>query len=112
MNEPTLFSVEPVVEVTVRQQFVLDALGALPNEGLRADEVGAMLCARRGRHSAGTRCEYDSSNGTGVLKALKKKGLVRRRRDGSWLALASAESREHGSADASAQGPGDFPEGY
>jgi hypothetical protein len=43
-------------------------------DGLDADEVGALLCERNGRHDRGVRCAYDSSNGQGVLKALRKKG--------------------------------------
>lgn len=111
MTEPTLFPVEPVpVQLTERQQFVLEQLRNFGEDGLDADEVGALLCARRGRHDAGTRCEYDSSNGTSVLKALKKKGLVRKRgRGGTWLALSTVEGSGASSAAESAQDAGEIP---
>jgi hypothetical protein len=118
VTEPTLFPVEAVPPtLTERQQFVLEQLRNFGEDGLSADEVGALLCARRGRHDAGTRCEYDSSNGTGVLKALKKKGLARRRRGGTWLALSGPDGGGDSSSGASsgaesALGPGELPEGF
>lgn len=91
MSEPTLFPVEPVEPtLTERQEYVLDELRR-QEDGLDADEVGALLCERNGRHDRGVRCPYDSSNGQGVLKALRKKGLARRRRGGTWVALSAAD---------------------
>lgn len=122
MTEPTLFPVEPVpAALTERQQFVLDELRRY-EDGLDADEVGAMLCERNGRHDRGTRCDWDASNGRSVLKALRKKGLVRSRRGGTWLALergddgrARTDSRVGASPSSSAssqEGPGGLPDGF
>jgi hypothetical protein len=128
VTEPTLFPVEPVEPtLTERQEYVLDELRR-QEDGLDADEVGALLCERNGRHDRGVRCPYDSSNGQGVLKALRKKGLARRRRGGTWVALRAGEPQVGADADggpdfgsaptepspaqSAPEGPGDFPEGF
>jgi hypothetical protein len=121
MTEPTLFPLAPIpVTLTERQAFVFAELRK-HEDGLAADEVGALLCERNGRHDAGTRCDWCSSNGTGVLKALRKKGgLVRRKRGGLWLALergeegASAHDGVSGASPSSSaqEGPGDLPDGF
>lgn len=67
-------------ELTERQQFALDTLRQLGFA--QAVEIGAALHFRRGRHTLDAYCTYCSSEGTSVLRALKRKGLVRQRRGG------------------------------
>lgn len=97
--QPLFEPPEPVVNLTDRQQFVLDALRRHQEDGLSSDEVGALLCERKGRHDAGVRCDWDSSNGHSVLNALRKKGLARRRRGGTWVALRAEEPQAGVPAD-------------
>lgn len=75
--------------LTARQQHALDVLTRAGHGGLTSDEVGAALCELRGKHPAGDRCVWCSSNGRGVLVALRKRKLVKQRRDGTgtWVAL-------------------------
>ena len=76
-------------ELTDRQQHALQLLQHAGRAGLTVDEVGAAWCERRGKHSADTRCTWCGQNGRDVLKALRRKGKVKQRRDGSgtWYAL-------------------------
>lgn len=100
---PTLFPVEsPPRPLTDRQASALELLQRAGSDGLRADELGAALCERNGRHAAGDRCEYDKANGLGVLRALRTKGVARARRDRTWRATAST----------SHAGPVELPEGF
>lgn len=114
MSAQPLFEPPPPIQtLTERQAFVLDELRKA-DDGLDADEVGALLCERNGRHDRGTRCEWDSSNGQGVLKALRKKELVKRRRGGTWVALSPADgggglaspSGASSAAESAQDGPG------
>jgi hypothetical protein len=82
----TLFPLEPLL--TERQAFALAELERLG--GLDDTELGARLHARKGKHADWQRCEWCSTDGRGVLKALRAKGLVRRRKDGCWLPLIIA----------------------
>ncbi len=101
--QPTLFPVETQPRLlTDRQAFALELLQRAGGEGLRADEVGAELCERRGRHSAGDRCQFDKANGLDVLRALRTKGYARSRRDGSWHAVEAESDASFGA----------FPEGF
>jgi hypothetical protein len=89
VTQPTLFD-PPVVDkpLTDRQQFVVELLQRAGREGLAADEVGANLCERKGKHPAGDRCEWCSKNGLQVLRSLRSRhGKVKSRRNGSWYAL-------------------------
>lgn len=90
-GQRALFDVEPQpARLTDRQAFVLELLQRAGADGLLADEVGAALCERKGRHPAGRRCDFDKANGLGVLRALWTKGVARSRRDGTWLATVAA----------------------
>lgn len=93
-EQPTLFTPPaPTGDLTERQRFVYDQLLAhsVQGDGLTADEVGALLCERAGRHDAGTRCQWDTTNGQGVLKALRKKGLARKPRGSGWRVVVAPE---------------------
>lgn len=95
MKQTTVFGAEvelhpePTVkpELTDRQQHALEFVRRSGRAGASVDEVGAAWCAHRGKHSDDTRCEWDGQSGRDVLKALRKKGKVKSRRDGSWYAL-------------------------
>jgi hypothetical protein len=94
VNEPTLFPLPPADgNLTERQSFALDKLRAQLPDGLTADELGALLCERRGKHDAGIRCTWCASAGREVLSALRDRGLVRRRRGGLWLSLAQGAEK-------------------
>lgn len=86
-----------------RQQLVYDLLQAAGREGLTADEAGAHVHAATGKHLPGERCAWCGRDGGQVLRALRKKKVVKSRRDGNWT-LATAEP-----APATF---GDFPEGF
>lgn len=73
--------------LTDRQQFILDFVRHGGQAGVHADEAGAAWCAHRGKHSDDTRCEYDGISGREVLRALRRRGHVKSRRDGTWYAL-------------------------
>jgi hypothetical protein len=119
MSAQPLFEPPPPI-LPERQAFVMEQLHAHAEDGLAADEVGAMLHARRDKHDAGVRCQWCSSEGQSVLRALRKKGLVRRKRGGLWLALERGEEGAPAhdgvsgtSPSSSAQdGPGELPEGF
>lgn len=78
-----LFDVPP--KLTDRQAFVLEEL-VRSREGLYAEDVGAMLHARAGKHQDYHRCQWCSKDANGVLRALRQKGLAKRRRAGLWQA--------------------------
>jgi hypothetical protein len=83
-SAPTLFE-PPAADgnLTYRQALVLDLVRSWP-EGVRADEASAAWHERRGVHSTDTRCLYCASDGRSVLFALRRRGLVVRRRSGMW----------------------------
>lgn len=102
-DQAALFRQLPgVPTLTDRQAFALAELERVP-DGLPADEVGARLHERRGKHDAGVRCEWCPTDGRAVLVELRHKGLVVRRRSGLWQLLRRAT----GPADF-----GEFPEGF
>lgn len=78
-------------KLTDRQEYALKVLRSAGHEGLQATELGAELCARNGRHDAGDRCLDDRRNGLGVLRALRKKGHAKSRRNGTWYATSGVE---------------------
>lgn len=99
IEQPTLFTPPPATgQLTDRQKFVYEQLEAITarGDGLTADEVGALLHERSGKHDAGVRCSWCNQDGIGVLKALRKKGLARRPRSGAWRVIAAegAESSQ------------------
>ena len=79
--------------LTDRQQHALDYLTAAGHTGRTADEVGAELCARRGKHAAGDRCVWCAKAGNEVLRALRRHGKVKQLRNGTgcWVALELPE---------------------
>lgn len=73
------------VQLTIRQRFVFDHVCNTAG-GLTADEVGALLHARRGKHSVDLRCRFCASDGSDVLRSKALKPLLRRvRATGVWL---------------------------
>lgn len=76
-------------ELTERQQFALDTLRGL--EAGQAVEIGQALHARRGKHTPDQVCSWCSQEGLSVLRALKKRGLVRQRRGGVFEPLEGAD---------------------
>lgn len=88
MTQATLFDApQPEPQLTERQQFALELVQNAGRDGLGADDVGAQLCARRGKHPADELCEWCGVSGREVLRALRTKGKVKSRRGGSWYAL-------------------------
>lgn len=99
MMQPSLFEPPTPAKVekplTERQKFVLELVQHAGAEGHSADEVGAQLCARRGKHDVDDRCQWCPTSGREVLKALRRHGKVKSRRNGSWYALeGQVESEE------------------
>jgi len=89
--------------LTERQQLVYRAVRGLG--GLSALEAGLIL--HREKHRGNARCSYCELDGAAVLGALRKKGLVSRRRSGEWvLARRGASTRGYDPATAP------FPEGF
>lgn len=79
---PLLEVEPPAAKLTPQQALVLERLLAAGQDGLHADEVGAIahsVMESRWRHSAEDRCEYCGKRGLEILKALRAKGLVRYR---------------------------------
>lgn len=74
-----LIDVPAAPALTDRQQHALDAITAAGADGIHSDELGALLCERNGKHSAGDRCQWCTKNGLGVLNRLRELGLVRYR---------------------------------
>lgn len=72
--------------LTERQQFTLDLVTAAGRQGLNSDDVGAAWCAHRGKHDTDERCQWCGVAGREVLRALRRRGLVRSRRTGEWYA--------------------------
>jgi len=69
--------------LTPRQQHALDTIAAM--QPVASDELGAELCARKGKHPPDQRCHWCSKNGREVGAALRRKGLVRfRKRSNGW----------------------------
>lgn len=102
MSEPlTLFETPPVVKLTERQELALAIVERAHEDGVHTEEVGAELCARRGKHSADDLCQWCGSNGKAVLEELQAKGLVQYRRanrarniPGAWLVVSLAARDE------------------
>lgn len=102
MEQLALLEIEPTALPTP-QQVVYDALHSCGNEGLTADEAGALAHSfkdSRWAHSAGERCQFCGRDGLAILKALETKGLAYYRRKkrnipGAWLAVSSANATQN-----------------
>lgn len=78
----TLFDPGPAEGgLTDYQALVYDAVG---NDGITASRAGALIHSHRALHAATEACQFCRGDGNGVLKALRKRGLVKRRRNGTW----------------------------
>lgn len=96
MEQLALVEIAPTALPT-SQQVVYDALRSCGNEGLTADEAGALAHSfkdSRWAHSAGDRCQFCGRDGLAILKALETKGLAfyrRKKRNvpGAWLAVST-----------------------
>lgn len=84
--------VEAEGRLTERQRSALEVVGRL--QPVAADEIGAALCERRGKHPADQRCDWDAQSGREVLRALQRKGLVTRKRDAGWVLVGYTPPRE------------------
>jgi hypothetical protein len=80
----------PLVEVAAtpvlreRQQLVWDWIREVPG-GLTADEVGALLHSRKGKHGPDERCQWCTAEGRSALQTVALRQLLVRRRDsGRW----------------------------
>ena len=91
--QSTLFGVDQVVQLTNRQQRVLDALHAAGQDGLHADEAGALAHEmKHGRwaHPNQERCVYCAGDGLAILRRLKEHGLARyRSKSKIWQAVGT-----------------------
>lgn len=106
----------PAKPLTDRQQFALELVERRGVDGIHADEVGAALCERNGRHSADDRCRFDGSSGNEVLKALRGRDLVRYRRGsngkpGYWQAT-TANAQQPAPTKPGVVPYNEFPEGF
>jgi|KBSMisStaDraftv2_1062788.scaffolds.fasta_scaffold03656_14 hypothetical protein len=72
-------------KLTDRQRYVLELVEL--NGGATATHIGLVLHARRGKHDGRRPCSYCEDEGRAVLVALRRKGLVVRRRSGRWESL-------------------------
>ena len=86
-DQATLFTPPPADgNLTPKQRYVLDLVRTTPG-GIEDVDVGARLHARRGRHASVDTCPWCAEEGKGVLEALRRRGLLIRRRTGAWQAL-------------------------
>jgi len=102
----TLFTPPPATgDLTPRQRFVYDLLSRPRSD----DEIGAWLYAARGVFpltrrggpppTSGTPSQWFAENGRAVLSALRRRGLVVRRRSGFWE-RKDGSSRHEGPGEA------------
>jgi hypothetical protein len=74
-------------KLTDRQERALEIIRAAGRDGIPSDEFGQQIHAWQGKHDLETLCEWCPTSGRELGKALRKKGLVKSRRDGHWYAL-------------------------
>jgi hypothetical protein len=88
-----------------------EQLGSMQREVIRfvrqhgtvsRDEVGAVIHAHRGRHTVDQTCQWCAVDAAPLLRALARRGLIERRRDGL-VQLPDPKPQS---------GPGDLPEGF
>jgi len=89
-DQPTLVDVAAEPKLTDRQRFAYESIQA-SDTGLYADEVGAILHERQGRHHQDQRCEWCARTGLDVLRSKAVAPLVIRRRSGLWQPRQRAE---------------------
>lgn len=105
-----LVDVPAVPDLTPRQQHALELVQAAGANGMHADELGALLHAEYRKHGADERCTWCGSTGNSILKALRKKRLVRYRRGtparpGYWEAVNVLAAASEPSGEWDGRGP-------
>lgn len=86
----TLFDTEPAPNLTDRQQYALDRITEVGDDGLTSDEIGAHLCHRARHHGEDQRCRYCRSNGYQLACRLRDLGLIRyRAKTKTWTAVTA-----------------------
>lgn len=109
-SQLTLDGTTPV-KLTARQQH---ALTLIEQHGpIASTELGAHMHARRGKHAANLHCEWCADEGRTVARELRRKGLVRMRRNTGWYALSTGGKRQR-ERESSGYNPGTapFPDGF
>ena len=85
--------------LTDRQQAVYDAARNTPG-GITSEDAGRILHAIRGNHTATHTCTWCASEGHGVLQALRRRGLLtRRRKTGLWQPAGTIQAPIGGRPD-------------
>jgi hypothetical protein len=88
MTEQLALIETPPPPLTPRQQHVADALHQAGHDGLTAAQAGAYVHAQQGRHAEDRPCDWCTTAGNEILKALRKRGLARQRgRPRIWVAV-------------------------
>lgn len=80
MTADRLFDIQPVHQLTDRQQAALDAITAAGYDGLHTDELGAAVHAWQGKHPADETCAFCPSVGNELGRRLRQLGHVQQRR--------------------------------
>lgn len=93
-----LFPVPDQPSLSPRQQAAYDYIRA--HDGVPADEIGAHWHEQRGKHAAGSRCEWCDADGRDVVrsKALRPLVTYRRTRDGNLYVLRDRSTPHSSSA--------------
>lgn len=81
--------------LTDNQRAIYNAIGT----GMTASEAGALLHSRRAVHPASDRCQFCRGEGNALLQALRKRQLVKRRRNGTWQLVRSPPGLLPGQTD-------------
>lgn len=77
---PQLELLDQPPRLTEKQQFFYDAVKRARHDGVLAADVQQEWRQMNGKGHIDALAQYDGADGSSVLKALKKKGLVRYRR--------------------------------
>lgn len=88
-----------IVGLTDRQQAALEFVEKMG--GVSLDELGALMCERRGKHQQDSRCQWCLDNGATVANELHAKRLLERRA-GGWYSTRPLGSEPATSAAAAA----------
>ena len=91
MTDRTLLDIPAVPKLTDRQATAYRLIQSAPS-GLTSSALGAAIHGERGcDYCTDTPCQYAKATGVELGNTLRKKGLVRKRRDGGlWQALTPA----------------------